>query len=242
MREHAPNVYAHGDPEALHKLRVAVRRLRALLRAARRLLDDERVEPLRQELGELGRALGPARDGDVFLAHLRDELDAIDEDGAEPLLQRVQAERLEAYAAARAALDAPRFVELLGELDAFCSDVTIGEGSLDDVVAREAKKLRNAMQASSTDEGLHAARIKAKRVRYAAEAAGDKATVEHAKRFQDIVGAHQDAVVAEARLRGLAEPDTAILVGRLIERQSERRRRARARTSKSWKKLSKTTA
>ncbi len=46
---------------------------------------------------------------------------------------------------------------------------------------------------------------------------------------QDVVGEHQDSVVAEAKLRELVAPDRAVAVGRLIERERERRRDARAR-------------
>ena len=92
-----------------------------------------------------------------------------------------------------------------------------------------------------SDDALHDARIKAKRVRYAAEVAGSKDVVERAKRLQDVVGEHQDAVVAEERLRALPEPATALLVGgRLIERQRARRHSARAEVPKAWRKLAKT--
>ena len=64
--------------------------------------------------------------------------------------------------------------------------------------------------------------------------------VERAKRLQDVVGEHQDAVVAEERLRALSEPATALLVGRLIERQRARRHSARAEVPKAWRKLAKT--
>jgi hypothetical protein len=53
------------------------------------------------------------------------------------------------------------------------------------------------------------------------------------RKLQDAGGAHQDAAVAEERLRSLADPETALVVGRLIERQYERRRSAR----KAWSKL-----
>ena len=239
LRTHAPNVSPDGDPEELHKARVAVRRLRALLRAARPLIEYERAEPLRAALAELGRALAPARDADVLLAHLREEAASLDEPEAPRLLERLETERLQAHAAARAALDDASFGRLLRELDAFCTDVPIRTGSLDGVVKREATKLRRAMRRATTDEELHAARIRAKRVRYAAEAAGAEAIVERAKRFQDVVGEHQDAVVAEARLRELADAQTAIVAGRLIERQAERRRRALVATPKAWKRLAK---
>jgi CHAD domain-containing protein len=241
IRAKAPNVQPDADVEELHELRIAVRRLRALLRAARPLLDDERAESLRRELGELGRELGPARDADVFAAYLRREAAAgLNEPGFDALLARLDAERTDAYAAARAALDDESFSRLLQELDAFCASVVIRDGSLDGLVGAAAKKLRKAMRDASGDEALHEARIKAKRVRYAAEAAGDDRLVKRAKRFQDVVGEHQDAVVAEERLRQLAEPETALLVGRLIERQAERRRQAREATPTTWKKLKQT--
>jgi CHAD domain-containing protein len=240
IRTHAPNVYAHGQIEELHKLRVAIRRSRALLHAARALVDDERVEPLRDRLRLLGGALGPARDADVFLGGLRDEQEAVDEPGGEALLARVEVERLDAYATARAALDDASYLSLLEELDDFCSTADLPKGTIEEIVEPAAEKLRKTMRAVSSDETLHSARIKAKRLRYAAEAAGARKIAKRAERFQDVVGAHQDAVVAERRLRELADPETSVLVGRLIERQAERRRRARARTPKTWKRLAKT--
>jgi hypothetical protein len=41
--------------------------------------------------------------------------------------------------------------------------------------------------------------------------------------LQDVIGEHQDAVVAEAKLRGIARARTAVAAGRLIERERERR-------------------
>ena len=72
-------------------------------------------------------------------------------------------------------------------------------------------------------------RIRGKRARYAAElaegAVGKPARrfVEDAKRFQDVIGEHQDAVVAEERIRGLlgrtGSPQAHLAAGRLIERE-----------------------
>src|SRR5512133_2304092 len=60
-----------ADPEALHDQRVAVRRLRALLRLVRRLDDaPPELEELRGELEWLGDRLGSVRDLDVMLSHL----------------------------------------------------------------------------------------------------------------------------------------------------------------------------
>ena len=74
---HDPGTRRGDDPEDLHQLRVATRRLRAFLRAARPLVDREWAESLREELGWLGGHLGPARDLDVMLDRLRAEVAAL---------------------------------------------------------------------------------------------------------------------------------------------------------------------
>ncbi len=54
LLRHDPGVRVGGEPEDVHAMRVAVRRLRAVLRAARPMLDPEWVEGLRAELDWLG--------------------------------------------------------------------------------------------------------------------------------------------------------------------------------------------
>ena len=106
-----------------------------------------------------------------------------------------------------------------------------------------------ALPADPTDDELHAVRIRGKRARYAAElaegAVGKPAQrfVQDAKRFQDVVGEHQDAVVAEERIRALLDRQASSLAylaaGRLIERERERRRNARAPFPEAWAALEK---
>ena len=96
-----------------------------------------------------------------------------------------------------------------------------------------------------SSESLHRVRIRAKRARYAAEVAeplvGKPARrfVSRAKKFQDVAGEHQDAVVAEQTLRGLvrSEPQLTFVAGRLVERQRERAAGARKDVRKALKKL-----
>jgi CHAD domain-containing protein len=121
---------------------------------------------------------------------------------------------------------------------------------VEELAAKSFRKLAKAAKAlgkDATDEELHAVRIRAKRARYDAELAetvvGKPATrfVRRARRLQDVIGEHQDAVVAEERLRAEATkartPQAAISVGRLVERERARRRRSRARVPKAWRKL-----
>ena len=68
-----------GGDEDVHQLRVAMRRARAYLRAARPLLDAERTEPLREELGWAGGALGAPRDADVLVDRLSADAAGLDD-------------------------------------------------------------------------------------------------------------------------------------------------------------------
>ncbi len=57
-----------GDPEAVHQMRVALRRLRACLSVFRKQLPAGTVEPVRESLRGILDVLGPARDWEVFVA------------------------------------------------------------------------------------------------------------------------------------------------------------------------------
>ena len=89
------------------------------------------------------------------------------------------------------------------------------------------------------DDELHVLRKRGKRVRYAYELAGDGAVVTRAKDFQDVLGEHQDSVVAERTLRELAAsaPDFAIVAGRMIERERASRIEVRSLWRTAWKRL-----
>jgi CHAD domain-containing protein len=251
---HDPGVRVGDDPEDLHDLRVAVRRLRALLRAADPLLVPEWSGRLRDELKWLGNELGPARDLDVLLERLRGEAAGLGEDEASfaEVLSRLESDLAEARGRVLAALGSERYAELLESLAAAAAAPHAREldAPLEDLAGREFKGLSKEVDGlgdDPSDEALHRVRIKGKRARYAAELAepvvGKRAKqfIRSAKSFQDVVGEHQDAVVAEERLRSLApelESDAAVLaVGRVIERQRARRREARAALPKAWAEL-----
>jgi CHAD domain-containing protein len=254
---HDPGTRLGRDPEDLHQARVATRRLRAVLRAASPLLEEAWTKSLRSELAWLGDALGPVRDLDVLLERLREEireLEPAERRAAGRILRLLEQERGEARAAMLAAMSGGRYAELLTRLEAAAAAPPARDAdvSLRDIAAREFRKLRKAVRAlppDSSDAELHAVRIRGKRARYAAELAqgqvGKPAQrfVRHAKRFQDVIGAHQDAVVAEGRLRDLLDrAPTArahFAAGRLVERERQRRVEARAAFPAAWARLEK---
>jgi CHAD domain-containing protein len=247
---HDPGTRLGSDPEDLHQLRVATRRLRAFLRAGRDVLEREWADALRDELGWFGGALGPMRDLDVLLEHLRNEALQLGDDDAQAageLVAALEKQQAAARAELAAALDSERYLALLDRVEAAREPPLVGDGAveLEDLWSDEHKRLRKAVQrlgGDPDDTDLHAARVKAKRARYAAELAGHDGYVKAAKRLQDVLGEHQDAAVAEERLRELAAATpapVALAAGRLVERQRERRRRARKDWRKAWKQLAK---
>ena len=240
-----PGVRLGADVEPVHDLRVAVRRLRAVLRAARPFVAVEWANRMREELDWLGRSLGPLRDLDVLTERLRQETNAFDDEDRAAFANAfvaLSAGHDAARANAMAALDSERYLALLDAL-AGAPPLLEAEKTLAQVAAREFRRLRMTMRdigPHSPDELVHKARIRAKRLRYVAEVLGKKRVVRRAKQFQDVVGEHQDAVVAEQRLRELASrvPDAAVPLGRLIEREQTRRLRTRGDLANAWKRLS----
>ncbi|HZR94630.1 MAG TPA: CYTH and CHAD domain-containing protein [Gaiellaceae bacterium] len=243
-----PGTRLGSDPESLHDMRVAVRRSRALLRAGRDLVATD-TQMLRLELQWLGSVLGDVRDLDVLLARLHAEaaeLDPEDRAAAERLLRGLERARGRARRALLKALDGQRYANLLDRFESTLEalESTQSDVSLKKLAGRELKKLGRDVDAAGddpADETLHALRKRGKRARYAAELAGEKTVVARAKVFQDVLGEHQDSVVAEERLRALAHEapqDQAVAAGLLIARERASRERARRSWRKAWRALS----
>src|SRR4051794_15422345 len=233
IERHDPGTRLGRDPESLHDMRVGVRRLRALLRAGRELVATDTVE-LDERLKELGRILGEVRDLDVLLARLGAEAAALGRDDGMQAASLLAALRTERSCSRSRLLAALRSDEYLGLLDDTARTIDELEPSgsaatLDELTDQAAAKLRRAVRKlpeKPVNEKLHSVRKKGKRVRYAAELAGRDKLVKRAKELQDVLGEHQDAVVAAERLRELAAgtpPQRALVAGRLVEREEERR-------------------
>jgi len=239
---HDPGTRLGTDPESLHDMRVAVRRSRALLHAGRKLIQSD-VRGLEEELKWLGGELGAVRDLDVLLERLRSsaaELGPPDAAAAKRLLRKLDQQRTRARRALLRSLDGPRYVTLLDRFDSELDALrpSMDGGDLDALAQKQLKKLHEsaaALDDEPADEELHALRKRGKRVRYAFELGGDDKVVARAKRLQDVLGDHQDSVVAESALRTLAAEAgaaEAVAAGQLLCAERERRSEARA----SWRK------
>ena len=256
---HDPGARTGDDPEDVHQMRVATRRLRAFVRGAPGLVDPEWAERVLAGAKVVGDALGDVRDLDVLLDRIRADLAGLEpaeRRHARPLLRTLQRGRATARRRLLRTLDDPAYLELLDTLETGPPqhDPAEDDPTLPQLWRRRARRLEKAMRPlgpDSADEDLHGARLKVKRARYAGELAGSslgrdgKRFVERAKELQDVLGEHQDAAVAEERLRALAAtapPEAAFVAGRLVERERERRRVARGEWPDAWKRLRKAAA
>ncbi|MFJ3492401.1 CHAD domain-containing protein [Streptomyces sp. NPDC086091] len=213
-------------PDSVHQMRVACRRLRSCLRSYRTLLDREVTEPVRAELKWLGAELGAERDQEVLAERLRAGVDRLP---AELVLGPVTA-RLQAWDTARAAeardrslaaLASPRYVALLETLHRLTArpplrataDRAPGK-ALPRAIRKEHRRLADRVAHAldtppgpARDTALHEARKKAKRLRYAAEAARPalgkpaRRLGKRVKAVQKALGDHHDGVVARDTLR-----------------------------------------
>ncbi|MFC5754571.1 CHAD domain-containing protein [Actinomadura rugatobispora] len=208
--------------DAVHRMRVATRRMRSVLQSYRPVLDRERTDPLREELKWLAAVLGEVRDLEVLRMRFTERVEGLEGIGEPAWLEELAKQEQAAYRRVNTALKLPRYYALLDALEALVADPPLtaragrdATAELPRLVVRAWKRLADAYDgvAASEDPELtrHEVRKDAKRARYAAEAAvavlGDpaKQTVKNAKRLQEVLGGYQDGVIASEHLRGAAE-------------------------------------
>lgn len=264
---HRDSALRRGEPDAVHKMRVATRRLRSALATFRPLLDRSRSDPVREELKWLAGVLGPARDTQVMRdlllellageppelvlgpvpAHVRDQLD-----------QELGLARHRAVETVRCR----RYHDLVDRLDALAATPPWAErapGPPDRVLGRrvdkEVKRLRRQVAAlpaapdrAARDRALHEVRTATKRVRYAAETVRPvhgkdaRRLAKAAERIQTVLGDQHDAVVSQPLLRRLGiqahlAGDNGFTYGLLLARQRGEAERLDREFEEVWRSL-----
>lgn len=204
-------------PRGVHQSRVALRRLRSLLRLFRPLVDGPDWRAWDGTLREIAAGLGAARDWDVFLEGIgAGTLAALEGDArVKRLLAAARRERDAAYAALGALLEGPMFrramwqgLSLLLLRPAEPPEIPLLPFAAE-VLRKRWKRLKRAARGMETLDAaqLHEMRLDAKRLRYAAEPFAALWPGKAARRFnkrlavlQEALGLANDAAVA----RGLA--------------------------------------
>lgn len=255
MTANLAGAIADTDTEFLHDVRVAIRRTRAILSRAKRVLPDEARQQFQLAFAELGRQTSAVRDLDVYLLGwdhdvaalpptIRSTLDVV----RDLLVQR----RALAQEELRQVLTSPATSELLTSWSVCLAEpgpAEAAERPLGAFVADQIMKVERRLVTDGraiTDESpaaeVHQLRKDAKRLRYLVECFGGlpgdgprKAFVKQLKALQNNLGVHQDAEVQAEWLRNvvLREPsvrghdEVLVAIGQLIESIEQRQRDAR---------------
>lgn len=227
VREQIAPVRAGDDAEAIHQMRVAIRRLRTMAS----LLGDTpafrrgRVARLRRRLRPLARRLGDVRDLDILLARLDEYESALGDAAPSPnaLREELLRRRARALQRVRKTLGQRKTRQLLRHprrtARRLVTRADEGQRTLVRQVAGSALWSRyeavlgfaTVVAAGGPTEQLHALRIACKQLRYALELFSEEddacaqALMTTLKEAQDYLGELQDSVFAVALLTGLRQ-------------------------------------
>lgn len=219
------------DPEAVHQIRVAIRRFRAALWVFRDVMDADSHVRTKDELRWMQRAFGPARDLDVLarqsvvplIAHFPDDRVLLE------LRRATEQAREAAYGEAIAALENPRWTRFLLQIEIWSVNGSWADDhrkALRDpaielaskALAKRCKQLRKrgGKTCERTPEELHRVRVAAKKLRYLCEYFGPMFDEDAAKAYsaqlagvQEILGVLNDAAVARKLLDNVSAPERA---------------------------------
>ncbi|WP_328338638.1 CYTH and CHAD domain-containing protein [Streptomyces violaceus] len=250
--------------DSVHSMRVATRRLRSTFKSFGNVLDRAVTDKIGDELKWLAGELGLDRDREVLTERLTAALDEV----PATLVRGPVSERLHSWSSAEhggargrllGVLDSHRYLALLDTLDALIADPPLREAAGKKprkVIAKAVKKdfrkvtgliqqARDLEPGTDRDVAIHEARKKTKRTRYAAEAGGPalgkpaKNLVKSMKALQNLLGEHQDSVMARQTLRELsavahAAGESAFTYGLLHEREEQRALRVEAELPGFW--------
>jgi CHAD domain-containing protein len=241
--------------------------MRSALATYRTLLDPVVADSVRGELKWLADVLGVARDTEVIRSRVRKLIGA---GPAEllmgPIAQRIDeelgADQHKARTEILAALENERYYRLLDGLERLLSAPPLTSSASNParktaraLIRKDVRRLRRAVgtakaaqDGSARDQSLHEARKRAKRLRYAAEAAssvsgkGGATLAAAAHDIQKILGQHHDSVLIRSLLRRLGveahlRGENGFSYGRLHCMEQSRAKESEAEFLQAWKRF-----
>jgi len=227
LKLHHPRAWEGLDPEGVHKMRVAIRRTRTVLRTFPHMIPMKVEDQLSVELRWLARQLGQARDADVCMdAFVRYEV-ALDETataGIQRYETHLRKTTADAYTLLVETLASERYSMLIENLESFAANGPTSNMKSDfgglrisdcavDYLHRTVRKILiqgNRIAENSTARQLHKLRIEAKRLRYLLDFfSADNSEkwaglITATRELQDLLGEHQDAIMVRERLTDYA--------------------------------------
>jgi CHAD domain-containing protein len=208
--------------DGVHDMRVAIRRLRSVIRDFGQITDKFPLRNLRKRLKRLADSLGAVRDADVFLA-TREKISALPGDdevlkGIELIVSDYRERRAIALEELRKELSSDRIADLESRFDAALAEslkqrglYQVGriEDAAESIISKCRKEFLEQGEAiyyPHSIQRLHRMRIAGKHLRYAVELFADvlpdsEALAEEARKMQGYLGDVHDCDVWAARLR-----------------------------------------
>jgi triphosphatase len=249
----------NGDPEGLHQMRVALRRMRAAMSLFSDMLADPQTDAMKHELKWIAAELGPARELDVFVKSVvKPAADGKPNGpGMDVLNKELRQKRENAFARAQAAIQSARFRSLVlataewiesGDWTRNNDDLAralcqrpIAAVAAGELRRRRKKILQRGARLNEIDpQRRHKLRIQAKKLRYASEFfVGAFRGKRAARRRKDFVAALAQLQDALGDLNDIAVHEA--LTERIIDEQTagdKRRRRGRAKKAFAAGRLS----
>lgn len=206
------------DPEVVHRMRVATRRMRSAFDVFRDAFTDKSRKKYRKPLKNTGRALGAVRDLDVLMMHMHAYAEALPENQAgafQPLIEEWEKERSRNFEALLAYLHSEEYNSFCEEFEAFVE--TEGKGGTKEPTVIEGVPKRigeiapvliierytdvlafGAELETATLDQLHMLRIQFKKLRYTMEyfiellGPHARKTIRQVTDVQDYLGLMQD--------------------------------------------------
>jgi CHAD domain-containing protein len=252
LEQHRAGAALGNNPEDLHRLRVALRRTRALLKAFKKDLPSAERRHFVLELKWLAASTGAARDLDVHLASLRDwsaSQGAVTEAALAPVIAQLIDERAVAHQRVRKVLASQRYRRLalqwlsfLAALPQFANAAPARELALLKLAKQSLKLLRGglAIKPATAPQDLHRLRIRGKRLRYLLESFESffdhhkhyRRFLQTLKQLQQELGDYRDSDIAVARVEeliaGISWPAALPWLEAWRDELTLRKRRARA--------------
>lgn len=257
-----------AEPDAVHQMRVATRRLRATLRSFGQVVDRDATADLHAELRWLSGVLAEARDQEVVQQRIEElqhdtPADQVLGPVAAQLTRRFARDQAEAHARVLDELGSDRYAALLVALERLVADPPLtslaarrGRDVLPGMVKKSVRRVDRAMaeadrapEGPERDAALHQVRKAARRARYAAEIVepllgGDaRRTAKRFEKVQDVLGDHHDTVRTRALLRtlgaqGHVEGHNGFTFGIWHEREAHAAQRVEAELPAVWRAAS----
>ncbi|MCC6801686.1 MAG: CHAD domain-containing protein [Anaerolineae bacterium] len=261
MLHHEPGSRAGEDPEEVHDMRVATRRMRSTFRLLSAYYKPKAIRDYLAEMRKVAQALGTVRDLDVMIGNLRAFQEGFEgRDDLEPVIEQFDQRRTKARKELLRVLDKGDYDSFIRDFSDFVTKPGRGALSIDtsDVHPYQVRHLLpglifehlaavrayESVLEGANDETLHALRIEFKRLRYAVSIFTDvlggsiNDFITELKRIQDHLGNMNDIRAAKERLDEIApelEADALDALYQYVQSLDDERQRLRDGFDEVWR-------